>query len=151
MYLSCSVSLWQCSAVSRDECSIRVSCALEASCSPDSLAGAAILSPVFLGCSAQLFQRPAHTPLSCADQVALRMPASLLMPQQPVHIVCAGHARKLVSFDQQFDPGYQGAYGIMAEVESHPFDLDTMLFMDWRDDHTQVGHSGSFIQQWAAT
>lgn len=24
----------------------------------------------------------------------------------------------------------------MAEVESHPFDLDTMLFMDWRDDHT---------------
>jgi lycopene beta-cyclase len=20
-------------------------------------------------------------------------------------------------------------------VESHPFDLDTMLFMDWRDDH----------------
>ena len=24
----------------------------------------------------------------------------------------------------------------MAEVESHPFELDTMLFMDWRDDHT---------------
>ncbi len=24
-----------------------------------------------------------------------------------------------------------------AEVESHPFDLDTMLFMDWRDDHTK--------------
>ena len=24
----------------------------------------------------------------------------------------------------------------MAEVESHPFDLDTMLFMDWRDEHT---------------
>lgn len=23
------------------------------------------------------------------------------------------------------------------QVESHPFDLDTMLFMDWRDDHTQ--------------
>ena len=22
-----------------------------------------------------------------------------------------------------------------AEVESHPFDVDTMLFMDWRDDH----------------
>ncbi len=30
----------------------------------------------------------------------------------------------------------QGAYGIMAEVESHPFDVDTMLFMDWRDEHT---------------
>ncbi len=24
----------------------------------------------------------------------------------------------------------------MAEVESHPFPLDTMLFMDWRDDYT---------------
>ena len=31
--------------------------------------------------------------------------------------------------------GYQGAYGIVVEVESHPFDCDTMLFMDWRDDH----------------
>lgn len=31
--------------------------------------------------------------------------------------------------------GYQGAYGIVVEVESHPFDVDTMLFMDWRDDH----------------
>ena len=30
----------------------------------------------------------------------------------------------------------QAAYGIIAEVESHPFDRDTMLFMDWRDDHT---------------
>ena len=75
------------------------------------------------------------------------MLASLL---EAASAVCAGHARKLVSFDQQFDPGYQGAYGIMAEVESHPFDLDTMLFMDWRDDHTQVGHSGSSAQQWAA-
>lgn len=24
----------------------------------------------------------------------------------------------------------------MCDVGSHPFDLDTMLFMDWRDDHT---------------
>lgn len=24
---------------------------------------------------------------------------------------------------------------IPGQVESHPFDLDTMLFMDWRDDH----------------
>lgn len=47
-----------------------------------------------------------------------------------------GHARKLVKFDKKFDPGYQGAYGIVAEVESHPFDLQTMLFMDWRDEHT---------------
>ncbi|WIA14534.1 hypothetical protein OEZ85_003051 [Tetradesmus obliquus] len=46
-----------------------------------------------------------------------------------------GHSRRLVQFDKKFDPGYQGAYGIIAEVESHPFELDTMLFMDWRDDH----------------
>jgi hypothetical protein len=24
---------------------------------------------------------------------------------------------------------------VCTEVESHPFDIDTMLFMDWRDDH----------------
>ena len=29
----------------------------------------------------------------------------------------------------------QGAYGILVDVESHPFALDTMLFMDWRDDY----------------
>lgn len=43
-----------------------------------------------------------------------------------------------MTFDQKFDPGYQAAYGMMIEVESHPFELDTMLFMDWRDDHTKV-------------
>ncbi|KAG2488086.1 hypothetical protein HYH03_013389 [Edaphochlamys debaryana] len=47
-----------------------------------------------------------------------------------------GHSRRLVQYDKKFDPGFQGAYGIVAEVESHPFDVDTMLFMDWRDDHT---------------
>lgn len=46
-----------------------------------------------------------------------------------------GHSRRLVQFDKKFDPGYQGAYGITAEVEGHPFDIDTMLFMDWRNDH----------------
>lgn len=29
----------------------------------------------------------------------------------------------------------QGAYGVFIEVESHPFEVDKMLFMDWRDDH----------------
>jgi lycopene beta-cyclase len=48
-----------------------------------------------------------------------------------------GHSRRLVKFGQKFDPGYQGAYGIVAEVESHPFDIDTMLFMDWRDNHLE--------------
>lgn len=27
----------------------------------------------------------------------------------------------------------------LTEVESHPFPLDTMLFMDWRDDHLTPG------------
>lgn len=56
---------------------------------------------------------------------------------------CTGHARRLVNFDKEFDPGYQAAYGMMVEVDSHPFELDTMLFMDWRDDHTKV-HNMSF-------
>ena len=62
---------------------------------------------------------------------------------------CTGHARKLVTFDEKFDPGYQAAYGMMIEVESHPFELDTMLFMDWRDDHTQVHTSSLSYQQLA--
>ena len=48
-----------------------------------------------------------------------------------------GHARALVRYDAKFDPGYQAAYGIVADVEAHPLDVDTMLFMDWRDDHTK--------------
>jgi lycopene cyclase-like protein len=46
-----------------------------------------------------------------------------------------GHARRLVQFDSEFTPGYQAAYGILAEVEGHPFDTGEMLFMDWRDSH----------------
>uniref|UniRef100_A0A7S0N756 lycopene beta-cyclase n=1 Tax=Pyramimonas obovata TaxID=1411642 RepID=A0A7S0N756_9CHLO len=46
-----------------------------------------------------------------------------------------GHSRRLVEFDNTFTPGYQAAYGILAKVESHPFPLDQMLFMDWRDSH----------------
>ena len=46
-----------------------------------------------------------------------------------------GHSRKLVDFDREFTPGYQAAFGIACTVEKHPFPLDTMLFMDWRDEH----------------
>lgn len=46
-----------------------------------------------------------------------------------------GHSKALVKYDGKYDPGYQGAYGITVNVESHPFDVDKMLFMDWRDDH----------------
>ncbi|KAI3747793.1 hypothetical protein L6452_10448 [Arctium lappa] len=31
--------------------------------------------------------------------------------------------------------GFQVAYGILAEVEEHPFDVVKMLFMDWRNLH----------------
>ena len=47
-----------------------------------------------------------------------------------------GHARKLVQFERDFTPGYQAAFGIMCETDGpHGLDLDTMLFMDWRDEH----------------
>eukprot|EP00245_Coleochaete_scutata_P007935 TRINITY_DN23763_c0_g1_i1.p1 TRINITY_DN23763_c0_g1~~TRINITY_DN23763_c0_g1_i1.p1 ORF type:complete len:576 (+),score=78.67 TRINITY_DN23763_c0_g1_i1:39-1730(+) len=46
-----------------------------------------------------------------------------------------GFSRRLVEFDETFNPGFQYAYGIVAEVESHPFEVDKMLFMDWRDSH----------------
>ncbi|XP_002961511.2 lycopene beta cyclase, chloroplastic [Selaginella moellendorffii] len=46
-----------------------------------------------------------------------------------------GFSKCLVQYDQPFNPGYQVAYGIVAEVDSHPFDLDKMVFMDWRDSH----------------
>jgi len=49
-----------------------------------------------------------------------------------------GHARRLVTYDAPFDPGYQGAYGVVIEVEpgdGHPFPVEEMLFMDWRAGH----------------
>lgn len=48
-----------------------------------------------------------------------------------------GHSRKLINYDKEFNPGFQGAYGYIAKVKSHPFDTDTMLFMDWRDSYIQ--------------
>ncbi|KAF2308181.1 hypothetical protein GH714_036465 [Hevea brasiliensis] len=46
-----------------------------------------------------------------------------------------GFSRCLVQYDKPYNPGYQVAYGILAEVEEHPFDIDKMVFMDWRDSH----------------
>ncbi|KAL2331912.1 hypothetical protein Fmac_019493 [Flemingia macrophylla] len=31
--------------------------------------------------------------------------------------------------------GFQIAHGVLAEVDEHPFDLDKMVLMDWRDSH----------------
>eukprot|EP00249_Psilotum_nudum_P012412 c23771_g1_i1 orf=380-1834(-) len=46
-----------------------------------------------------------------------------------------GFSRCLVKYDKPYNPGYQIAYGIIAEVDGHPFALDKMVFMDWRDSH----------------
>lgn len=55
--------------------------------------------------------------------------------QASVVLDATGFARCLVQYDKPYNPGYQIAYGILAEVEEHPFDVDKMLFMDWRDSH----------------
>ncbi|XP_059659633.1 capsanthin/capsorubin synthase, chromoplastic-like [Cornus florida] len=50
-------------------------------------------------------------------------------------IDASGFASTFVEYDKPRNHGYQIAHGILAEVESHPFDLDKMLLMDWRDTH----------------
>ncbi|KAI3848714.1 hypothetical protein MKX03_025088 [Papaver bracteatum] len=55
--------------------------------------------------------------------------------QATVVLDATGFSRSLVQYDKPYNPGYQVAYGILAEVEEHPFDVDKMLFMDWRDTH----------------
>ncbi|KAF6165841.1 hypothetical protein GIB67_012738 [Kingdonia uniflora] len=47
----------------------------------------------------------------------------------------SGFASTFTQFDKPRNPGYQIAHGILAEVEEHPFDLDKMVLMDWRDSH----------------
>ncbi|GER52534.1 lycopene beta-cyclase [Striga asiatica] len=55
--------------------------------------------------------------------------------QAAVVLDATGFSRCLVKYDKPYNPGYQVAYGILAEVEEHPYDLNKMLFMDWRDSH----------------
>ncbi|XP_077218896.1 lycopene cyclase [Tasmannia lanceolata] len=55
--------------------------------------------------------------------------------QATVVLDATGFSRALVQYDKPYNPGYQVAYGILAEVEEHPFELDKMVFMDWRDSH----------------
>ncbi|GLT28056.1 hypothetical protein SLA2020_030130 [Shorea laevis] len=64
--------------------------------------------------------------LICSDGVTIE--ATLVLD-------ATGFSRCLVQYDKPYNPGYQVAYGILAEVEEHPFDLDKMVFMDWRDSH----------------
>ncbi|QDZ18931.1 lycopene beta cyclase [Chloropicon primus] len=67
-----------------------------------------------------------YSVVTCSDGTELR--GKLVLD-------ATGHAKKFVQFRDDYDPGYQGAYGVLVEVDKHPFDLDKMLFMDWRDDH----------------
>ncbi|KAK6163568.1 hypothetical protein DH2020_000432 [Rehmannia glutinosa] len=47
----------------------------------------------------------------------------------------SGYTTNFLEFDKPRNNGLQIAHGILAEVDSHPFDLDKMHLMDWRDSH----------------
>lgn len=47
----------------------------------------------------------------------------------------SGFASNFVEYDKPRNHGYQIAHGILAQVDEHPFDLDKMVLMDWRDSH----------------
>ncbi|CAN0916846.1 Capsanthin/capsorubin synthase, chromoplastic [Linum grandiflorum] len=54
-------------------------------------------------------------------------------------IDASGFGSPFVQYDDvrgRKNEGYQIAHGVLAEVEGgHPFDLDQMVLMDWRDSH----------------
>ncbi|GFP92268.1 capsanthin/capsorubin synthase chromoplast [Phtheirospermum japonicum] len=64
--------------------------------------------------------------IACDDGTELK--ASLIVD-------ASGFTSSFVEYDKPRNPGYQIAHGILAEVDSHPFDLDKMVLMDWRDSH----------------
>ncbi|KAA8544277.1 hypothetical protein F0562_022289 [Nyssa sinensis] len=49
----------------------------------------------------------------------------------------SGFASTFIEYDKPRNHGYQIAHGILAEVDSHPYDLDKMVLMDWRDSHLE--------------
>ncbi|KAL9332970.1 hypothetical protein Peur_073109 [Populus x canadensis] len=62
----------------------------------------------------------------CDDGIELK--ASLVVD-------ASGFASTFTEYDKPRNHGYQIAHGILAEVDCHPFDLDKMVLMDWRDSH----------------
>ncbi|KAK6936235.1 hypothetical protein RJ641_033265 [Dillenia turbinata] len=62
----------------------------------------------------------------CDDGNTLR--ASLIVD-------ASGFTSTFIEYNKRRNAGFQIAHGILAEVESHPFDLDKMVLMDWRDSH----------------
>ncbi|KAH0659592.1 hypothetical protein KY289_028340 [Solanum tuberosum] len=47
----------------------------------------------------------------------------------------SGFASDFIEYDKPRNHGYQIAHGVLVEVDNHPFDLDKMVLMDWRDSH----------------
>ncbi|KAK7272235.1 hypothetical protein RJT34_28713 [Clitoria ternatea] len=49
----------------------------------------------------------------------------------------SGFGSTFIEYDnvRKRNHGFQIAHGILAEVDDHPFDLDKMVLMDWRDSH----------------
>lgn len=74
----------------------------------------------------KVIHEDAKSLLICNDGVTI---------QATVVLDATGFSRCLVQYDKPYNPGYQVAYGILAEVDEHPFDVDKMVFMDWRDSH----------------
>nr|QBC36219.1 lycopene beta-cyclase variant 3 [Petunia x hybrida] len=74
----------------------------------------------------KVIHEEAKSMLICDDGVTI---------QATVILDATGFSRSLVQYDKPYNPGYQVAYGILAEVEEHPFDTNKMVFMDWRDSH----------------
>ncbi|KAJ6327528.1 hypothetical protein OIU78_014407 [Salix suchowensis] len=64
--------------------------------------------------------------IACDDGIELR--ASLVVD-------ASGFASTFTEYDKPRNNGYQIAHGILVEVDHHPFDLDKMVLMDWRDSH----------------
>ena len=55
--------------------------------------------------------------------------------QACVVVDATGFRRKFVKHDVAFDPGYQVTYGALLKVEQHPFPLDRLVLMDYRDEY----------------
>jgi capsanthin/capsorubin synthase len=72
--------------------------------------------------------REFESSIVCSDGVEIR--GSLIVD-------ASGFASNFIDYDEnkRRNCGYQIAHGILVEVESHPFDLDKMVLMDWRDSH----------------
>ncbi|KAL8496334.1 hypothetical protein ACS0TY_020153 [Phlomoides rotata] len=64
--------------------------------------------------------------ITCDDGIELK--ASLIVD-------ASGFASSFIEYDKPRNHGYQIAHGILAEVDGHPYDLDKMVLMDWRDSH----------------